>query len=298
LGYARVPFNLRSGRARIDYLGAHDYSWLKVLLGEFLRFEGRRWRELVEDREGGTRQRHTVGKAVLRNVGGNRPDVDSELEVLAAHGEDFPSPLSGEEHQPESGSRESPFVLESRPQSSDLVHSQYAEACSLPHRTDKAVGRIALDEVHRETPAVHREEESVRAIGLDPGAAVDDLLENRAKLGSPDGPRGLGSEKREKALSYAPFILAPAPLAESGVAVEKIARELGEGRGAAFVDLPSTRVSSQGRFGQRLSSEGTGLGEPENGILSEGVAPESPSAAVEDGEALSARGAHPHAEAR
>ncbi len=48
MGSARVPFKLRSGTARIDYLGAHDYSWLSVLLAEFLRFEGRRWRELEE----------------------------------------------------------------------------------------------------------------------------------------------------------------------------------------------------------------------------------------------------------
>jgi predicted nuclease of restriction endonuclease-like RecB superfamily len=48
LAYARVPFRIRSGTARIDYLGAHDYSWLEVLLAEFLRFEGRRWRELEE----------------------------------------------------------------------------------------------------------------------------------------------------------------------------------------------------------------------------------------------------------
>ncbi len=45
---ARVPFKLRSGTARIDYLGAHDYPWLGVLLAEFERFEGRRWRELEE----------------------------------------------------------------------------------------------------------------------------------------------------------------------------------------------------------------------------------------------------------
>jgi predicted nuclease of restriction endonuclease-like RecB superfamily len=48
LGYARVPFRIRSGTARIDYLGAHDYSWLGVVLAEFWRFEGRRWRELDE----------------------------------------------------------------------------------------------------------------------------------------------------------------------------------------------------------------------------------------------------------
>jgi predicted nuclease of restriction endonuclease-like RecB superfamily len=48
LGYGRVPFRIRSGTARIDYLGAHDYGWLGVLLAEFLRFEGRRWRELEE----------------------------------------------------------------------------------------------------------------------------------------------------------------------------------------------------------------------------------------------------------
>ncbi len=46
MGYARVPFRIRSGTARIDYLGAHDYGWLGVLLAEFHRFEGRRWREL------------------------------------------------------------------------------------------------------------------------------------------------------------------------------------------------------------------------------------------------------------
>jgi hypothetical protein len=48
LAYARVPFKTRSGTARIDYLGAHDYAWLKLLIAEFLRFEGRRWRELEE----------------------------------------------------------------------------------------------------------------------------------------------------------------------------------------------------------------------------------------------------------
>ena len=48
MGSMRVPFRLRSGRARIDYLGVHDTPWLGVVLGEFLRFEGRRWRELEE----------------------------------------------------------------------------------------------------------------------------------------------------------------------------------------------------------------------------------------------------------
>jgi predicted nuclease of restriction endonuclease-like RecB superfamily len=48
LGSARVPFRIRAGTARIDYLGAHDYSWLSLLLAEFLRFEKRRWRELEE----------------------------------------------------------------------------------------------------------------------------------------------------------------------------------------------------------------------------------------------------------
>ena len=48
MGYARVPFRIRSGTARIDYLGAHDYGWLNVVLAEFLRFEGRRWRELEQ----------------------------------------------------------------------------------------------------------------------------------------------------------------------------------------------------------------------------------------------------------
>ena len=48
MGYARVPFRIRSGTARIDYLGAHDYGWLNVILAEFLRFEGRRWRELEQ----------------------------------------------------------------------------------------------------------------------------------------------------------------------------------------------------------------------------------------------------------
>jgi predicted nuclease of restriction endonuclease-like RecB superfamily len=48
LGAARVPYKLRSGTARIDYLGAHDYSWLAAILAEFERFEGKRWRELEE----------------------------------------------------------------------------------------------------------------------------------------------------------------------------------------------------------------------------------------------------------
>ncbi|MGH9336332.1 MAG: hypothetical protein ACRD21_21560, partial [Vicinamibacteria bacterium] len=48
MGYARVPFRIRSGTARIDYLGAHDYGWLNVVLAEFLRFEARRWRELEQ----------------------------------------------------------------------------------------------------------------------------------------------------------------------------------------------------------------------------------------------------------
>jgi predicted nuclease of restriction endonuclease-like RecB superfamily len=44
----RVPFDVRHGVGRIDYLGAHDHAWLNVLIGEFTRFEGRRWRELEQ----------------------------------------------------------------------------------------------------------------------------------------------------------------------------------------------------------------------------------------------------------
>ena len=43
---ARVPFSVREGAGRIDYLGAHDHGWLNVLIGEFTRFTGRRWCEL------------------------------------------------------------------------------------------------------------------------------------------------------------------------------------------------------------------------------------------------------------
>jgi predicted nuclease of restriction endonuclease-like RecB superfamily len=48
LGDVRVPFSVRSGTARIAYLGAHDYGWLNLLIAEFRRFEGRRWREMEQ----------------------------------------------------------------------------------------------------------------------------------------------------------------------------------------------------------------------------------------------------------
>src|SRR3990172_4126070 len=36
------------GTVRIDYLGAQDYGWLNLLIAEFLRYEGRRWREMEQ----------------------------------------------------------------------------------------------------------------------------------------------------------------------------------------------------------------------------------------------------------
>lgn len=43
-----LPLRLIEERAFVDYLGPQDEPWLRVLLGEMLRFEGRRRRELAE----------------------------------------------------------------------------------------------------------------------------------------------------------------------------------------------------------------------------------------------------------
>jgi predicted nuclease of restriction endonuclease-like RecB superfamily len=43
-----LPLRLIEERAFIDYLGPQDEPWLRVLLGEMARFEGRRRRELAE----------------------------------------------------------------------------------------------------------------------------------------------------------------------------------------------------------------------------------------------------------
>ena len=45
---ADLPLRLLEGRGFIDFLGPQDEPWLRVLLGEFARFEGRRAAELVE----------------------------------------------------------------------------------------------------------------------------------------------------------------------------------------------------------------------------------------------------------
>jgi len=41
-----LPISVRDGFARLDYLGPHDHAWLRVLIGEFERFEGRRQKDL------------------------------------------------------------------------------------------------------------------------------------------------------------------------------------------------------------------------------------------------------------
>lgn len=43
-----LPLRVYGARAFFDFLGPQDESWLKVLIDEAARFEGRRWRELVE----------------------------------------------------------------------------------------------------------------------------------------------------------------------------------------------------------------------------------------------------------
>jgi predicted nuclease of restriction endonuclease-like RecB superfamily len=45
---ADLPLRLLEGRGFIDFLGPQDEPWLRVLLGEFARFEGRRAGELAE----------------------------------------------------------------------------------------------------------------------------------------------------------------------------------------------------------------------------------------------------------
>ena len=46
LAEALLPIKVRGGFVRMDYLGPHDHAWLRVLIDEFQRFEGRRQREL------------------------------------------------------------------------------------------------------------------------------------------------------------------------------------------------------------------------------------------------------------
>ena len=46
LAEALLPIEVRDGFVRMDYLGPHDHAWLRVLIDEFQRFEGRRQREL------------------------------------------------------------------------------------------------------------------------------------------------------------------------------------------------------------------------------------------------------------
>ncbi len=41
-----LPLRVLGSQAFFDFLGPQDEPWLRVLLGEMLRFEGRRWREL------------------------------------------------------------------------------------------------------------------------------------------------------------------------------------------------------------------------------------------------------------
>ena len=41
-----LPISVRDGFAQLDYLGPHDHAWLRVLIGEFERFEGRRQKGL------------------------------------------------------------------------------------------------------------------------------------------------------------------------------------------------------------------------------------------------------------
>ena len=43
-----LPLRLLEGRGYLDYLGPQDEPWLRVLLQEMLRHEGRRARELAE----------------------------------------------------------------------------------------------------------------------------------------------------------------------------------------------------------------------------------------------------------
>jgi predicted nuclease of restriction endonuclease-like RecB superfamily len=45
---ADLPLRLLEGRGFIDFLGPQDEPWLRVLLGELARFEGRRAQELME----------------------------------------------------------------------------------------------------------------------------------------------------------------------------------------------------------------------------------------------------------
>ena len=48
LSQADLPLRLLDDRAYLEYLGAQDEPWLRVLVAEMLRFEGRRRRELAQ----------------------------------------------------------------------------------------------------------------------------------------------------------------------------------------------------------------------------------------------------------
>jgi hypothetical protein len=43
-----LPLRIVGREAFLDFLGPQDEPWLRVLIDEVARFEGRRWRELAE----------------------------------------------------------------------------------------------------------------------------------------------------------------------------------------------------------------------------------------------------------
>src|SRR6478672_6751435 len=79
LSQSDLPLRLLDDRAYLEYLGAQDEPWLRVLVAEMQRFEGRRRRELAERLaeplpcEAPYFKRRAATRALLRLWRGERP---------------------------------------------------------------------------------------------------------------------------------------------------------------------------------------------------------------------------------
>ena len=96
------------------------------------------------------------------------------------------------------------------------------------------------------------------------------------------------SESGKEALSNSAVVFPPASLVRLGVTVQVFAAKLGERLRAALLDLAGARVSSHRRLREGSSRQAPRLGDVENRVLPERIAPKSFSPTVQNRERLSA----------
>ncbi len=140
----------------------------------------------AQDRQGRGRERHDMGRVVLRPLAGERPEPGVEVQFRPPHLADFVPALAREDEQPHQRTEGPADAVAGRPEAPQLVVGQDTVAGLLRRRRLQLVAGRGRDDAAVDAPVAQLPEGGQHPVRHDGRAAIDDGVEQLVDVGSRD----------------------------------------------------------------------------------------------------------------